>query len=118
MIRMLPVEIGAYISVLWEEAQYSIYVELKIFILKYIKTSQNLKRATTVRAAHLVEEQPPADAEATVEDDEHAELLERLVSTDDVHEQVDPRCNEASWLQASLPWSGWSMWRRSSSHTW
>ena len=46
MIRMLPVEIGAYISMHWEEPQYSTFVELKKFIFKYIKTLQNLKRAT------------------------------------------------------------------------
>ena len=55
MIRMLPVEIGAYNSMHWEEPQYSSFVELKKFIFKYIKTLQNLKRVTNVRAAHLLD---------------------------------------------------------------
>ena len=41
-----------------------------------------------MRAAHLVEEQPP-EIDAEAEDEEHAQLLERLVATDDVHEQVE-----------------------------
>ena len=38
LIRMLPVEIAAYISMHWEEPQYSTFVELKKFIFKNKRT--------------------------------------------------------------------------------
>ena len=75
---MLPVEIAAYISMHWEQPEYSTFSALKKFVFKYIKVLQNLKRPTA-RPAHLVDE----------ENEEHAALLGRLLETEDVEEQVE-----------------------------
>ena len=73
-IRMLPVEVGVYVSMHWELAEYNTYTKLKAFVFKYIKTLRNLRRPTA-RAAHLVESA--------------AELAENAESPDLVDEPVD-----------------------------
>ena len=89
LIRMLPVEIGAYISMHWEQPEYSTFTTLKKCVFKYIKVLQNLKR-TTARPAHLVDEQPPNNNDENDDiTEEHAALLGRLLETDDVEEQVE-----------------------------
>ena len=84
---MLPTEIGAYISMHWEQPEYSTFTSLKKFVFRYIKVLQNLKR-TTARPAHLVDEQPPpgADEENDEINEELAVLLGRLLETEDVEE--------------------------------
>ena len=90
LIRMLPVEIAAYISMHWEQPEYSTFIALKKFVFKYIKVLQNLKRPTA-RPTHLVDEQPlpPGAGVEDEENEEHAALLGRLLETEDVEEQVE-----------------------------
>ena len=90
-IRMLPVEVGVYVSMHWEMEAYNTYGKLKAFVFKYVKTIRNLRRPTA-RAAHLVElpaghdEQPPLESEI---DEEHEELLQRLATTEDAEEKIE-----------------------------
>ena len=93
LIRMLPIDIGAYVTMHWELPAYSTYDSLLKFVNKYIKVLRNLKgmsKSPAARAAHIVEdaESPGAEAEDPY-DPEHVELLDRLMATDDPAEQVE-----------------------------
>ena len=89
-IRMLPVEVGVYVSMHWELQEYNTYIKLKAFVFKYIKTLRNLRRPVA-KAAHLVEaaddRQPPPEQEELL-DEEHEELLQRLATADDTEEKI------------------------------
>ena len=66
-IRMLPVEVGAYVSMHWELPEYASFSALKKFAFKYVKVLRNLKKSSA-RPAHLIDlpesegSQPDADA--------------------------------------------------------
>ena len=46
LIRMLPVDVGAYISMHWGLPEYSIFKKLRDLIFKYVKVLRNLRRST------------------------------------------------------------------------
>ena len=75
----------------WELPEYGTFAALLKFVNKYIKVLRNLRRSPAKAAAHIVDEKagdrmPPLETED--EDLEQAELIERLLATDDVEEQV------------------------------
>ena len=65
LIRMMLVDVGAYVSMHWELPEYPTFKKLKEFTFKYIKELRNLRRVTA-KPAHLVPErehegsEPPA----------------------------------------------------------
>ena len=89
LIRMLPMDIGAYVTMHWELPEYKTFDALLKFVNKYIKVLRNLRKSPT-KPAHMIEvdDEVPGSVGGDM-DPEQAELIERLLATDDVEEQVE-----------------------------
>ena len=100
LIEMLPIDIASYITMHLELPEYATYESLKRFVLKYVKVQRNLRRAGHT-PPHILDEARAPDAAKTTDasskwseysdenDDEEAELLERLAAAEDVEERVE-----------------------------
>ena len=87
LIHMLPMEIGACISMHESNAEYRIFDALRRFVYKHVRTLWSLK-CVGPRAAHLLDDGPPP-LETEEADPEEQELMDRLLATNDVEEQVE-----------------------------
>ena len=63
LMRMLPVEVGAYVSMHWELPEYRTFTALKKFTFKYVKVMKNLRRSAA-KPAHLIDEARQAPSES------------------------------------------------------
>ncbi len=87
LIHMLPIDVSAYISMHEAREEFRSFDALKRFVYKYVRTLRSLKR-TGPRAAHLLDDAPPP-LEVEEEDEDEEALMQRLLATDDVEEQVE-----------------------------
>ena len=87
LIQMLPMEVRAYVSLHKALPEYKAFVALRRFVLKLVLVLRNLKKAP-VRPTHLFEERSPSSEQPEEPEPDEAELLQRLMETDDVVEQV------------------------------
>ena len=100
LIHVLPIDISAYVTMHLELPKYATYESLKRFVLKYVEVQRILRRAGH-KPAHILDEARAPDAAKTSDasskgseysdenDDEEAELLERLAAAEDVEERVE-----------------------------
>ena len=90
LIHMLPPDISAHVTMQLD--QHATYEALKRYVLKYIKVMTNLKGRR--RPAHLIDidgSHEPSEMSGQDEetDEEQIELMDRLLTTDDVDEKLE-----------------------------
>lgn len=90
---MLPSEIQAHITMHWEQPEYSSFMALKKYVLKYVKNLESTK--ATLKPVHAVtqpELEVPAPPEAAMTEEDEAEcerLMDRLIATEDPVERAE-----------------------------
>ena len=83
LVRMLPMEIAAHVSLHWELAEYNAFKKLRDFTFKYVKVLRNLRRATA-RPTNMIAEREPEAPESASEaggDSEYQVMMDRLLDT-------------------------------------